>query len=150
MTDNQKAAKDYLRQVKQMDDRIRKKEEEVEELRERLILPARNYQERVQGSKRPDTFEEKMAVLLDQQFDYVEYAIEYELFRDKLFMQVLNLDVEDAIYFAILYHVYFKFMKMEDVAKVLGVSSQYLYHLHPEALRLFYDQYLSGRGNDYV
>lgn len=148
MNDNQKAAKSYLQQVKHRADRIEDMQRHVEHLRQRLELPALNYGERVSGSKRHDTFENKMIECFDKELRLAELVFKYELFRDDVLMQVLNLDAEEITYTQVLYLVYFKFLKQEDVAKIMGLSTHYITHLHPEALSLFYNQYLAGKEND--
>ena len=144
--EKREAAKDYLKQLRRMDERIQEQKEIVEELRDRLTLPARNLCEPVQGSRRHDTFEQKMVLSLDKQMQLEDLIFDYEKLRDDALMMLLSMYDEDALFTKALYKVYFQYMNHEDAAKDLGISCQYLRHLLPKALEAFYDECLDKPG----
>ena len=148
--EKREAAKDYLKQLRRMDELIQEQKEIVEELRDGLILPARNLSEPVRGSRRHDTFEQKMVLFLNKQMQLEELVFKYEIFRDDTLLKVLSLDDENALFNSVLYKVFFQYMKHEDAAKDIGISYQYLSHILPKALEAFYDECLSVPGKKCV
>lgn len=138
------AAKDYLLQVKFMAERIEEKQRHVEHLQQRLLYPSFSYDgDRVQGSKRHDSFEDKTIAYVDKKMQLDDLIIKYEIKRFDALVKVLELDAEDVLYTQLLYNVYFKFMTVQDAAKAMKLSRSYAFHIHPNALELFYDQFLS-------
>lgn len=128
-----------------MDEHICELQELIEIQYDKLMLPAYCYNDSVQGSHSSDAFEEKMIKYLDKQTELAELFFEYEVFRERVLMQLLKLETGDDTHMCyILYKVYFKFMTLPEVAKALSISKQCVFKLHPAALVLFYDQYLSG------
>ena len=144
--EKRKAAKEYLMQLRYMSERIDELEADISEQQERLILPARPLQERVSGSRQPDTLERKLTAVLDKQLKHDELVFKYLLKRDTIVMQVLEL--AEPLYAEVLCQVFLKFQKMADAAKALNISSQYLFHIMPSALISFYDLWLAHRAQE--
>ena len=143
MTDQEKssAAKKYLLQIRNMQQEIDKLDEIIFEKGESLSLPAFSMKERVSGTRKFDTFAEKVAAHLDLQMKRDDLMFRMLVRRDVIVDKILL--IEGLIYPRVLYEYYIKGGTVKDVAKRINLSRQRVQHLKEEALEAFYDRWLS-------
>ena len=134
-------AKQYLRQLSRLNKQIRAIEEELEERRTRLTsITAPVTGDKVQTSVHGDRFADMIAALADLDRTWEALKFEYELQRDKMVHEILDMDNE--LYREILRRHYIQEQKLIQVAAEMHYSYDWIRRLHGKALVAFAKKYL--------
>lgn len=136
-------AKQYLRQLSQIEFNIRLLTEELEERRTRLTSTAApSLGDKVQSSPKGDAFAYAMAVIADKDLQRTELIVTYELLRDKIIEQILGLD--DPMQGRVLYERYVQRKRWEAIADDAHYTIQRIFQIHGNALVAFAVKYLDN------
>lgn len=128
-------AKQYLRQLTNLELNIRILSEEIEERRSRLTSTAAPILgDRVQTSPK-DVFASMMAALADKEVAQADLILIYEQKRDEIVSQILGLD--DAVQGRVLYERYVQCKRWEVIADGMHYSIQRIFQIHGNALVAF-------------
>ena len=134
-------AKQYLRQLSQIEYNIKVLTDELEERRTRLTSTAAPMLgDKVQTSPRGDAFAEAMAVLADKDIQRRELIICYEILRDEIVDKILGL--EDPMQSRVLYERYVLRMRWDKIADSTHYTVQRIFQIHGNALVAFAVKYL--------
>lgn len=131
--------KQYLRQLARLQLHILILSEEIETRRARLestAVPALG--DRVQSSPR-DVFADMMAALADKELQLAEMIYAYELQRDTIVRQILNLDNETQS--RVLYERYVRGKRWDTIASEMHYNRQHVCRIHGNALIEFSKKY---------
>lgn len=132
-------AKQYLRQLTNLELNIRILSEEIEERRSRLTSTAAPILgDRVQTSPK-DVFASMMAALADKEVAQADLILIYEQKRDEIVSQILGLD--DAVQGRVLYERYVQRKRWEVIADGMHYSIQRIFQIHGNALVEFARKY---------
>ena len=132
-------AKQYLRQLTNLELNIRILSEEIEERRSRLTSTAAPILgDRVQTSPK-DVFASMMAALADKEVAQADLILIYEQKRDEIVSQILGLD--DALQGRVLYERYVQRKRWEVIADGMHYSIQRIFQIHGNALVEFARKY---------
>lgn len=132
-------AKQYLRQLTNLELNIRILSEEIEERRSRLTSTAAPILgDRVQTSPK-DVFASMMAALADKEVAQADLILIYEQKRDEIVTQILGLD--DALQGRVLYERYVQRKRWEVIADGMHYSIQRIFQIHGNALVEFARKY---------
>lgn len=135
-------AKQYLRQLPQLNNRIKILSEEIEERRTRLTSTAApSLGDKVQSSPKADAFATAMAILADKDLSRQELIIQYEIMRDKIVDQILGLSDETRS--RVLYERYVRQRPWNIIAEETHYSIQRIFQIHGNALVEFSTKYLN-------
>ena len=133
-------AKQYLRQLSRLRRHIEKLTEELAERRTRLEGTTMPLGEKVQSSPTGDRFADLVAALADKDRTRTELIFAYEVQRDQIVDQILDLGVD--IYEDLLFRRYVQEETLEQIAVAMHYSYDRVRHLHGEALQFFTRKYL--------
>lgn len=126
-------AKQYLLQLPKLELNINLLEAEIEERRTRLTsTSAPKLGDKVQSSTSGDAFATAIAILADKDLQRQEMIITYEVMRDKIVDQILEL--EDATQSKVLYERYVKRKRWDLIAEEMHFSIQRIFQIHGNAL----------------
>lgn len=126
-------AKQYLLQLPKLELNIKLLEAEIEERRTRLTsTSAPKLGDKVQSSTNGDAFATAIAILADKDLQRQEMIITYEVMRDKIVDQILEL--EDATQSKVLYERYVKRKRWALIAEEMHFSIQRIFQIHGNAL----------------
>lgn len=131
-------AKKYLKQLMKLDEQIKQKQKQVDELREmRGNIGSFDYsKERVQSSGSGKSQVEESAVrLLSLENEVKEDIIEFVLMKDKIIKEIHQL--ADANHIKLLYKRYVEFKRLEEIAVEMHYTYIYTRELHGDALNSF-------------
>lgn len=129
-------AKQYLRQLSKLQQRINILKDEIAERRTRLeSTTAPVLGDRVQTSPGGDRFADAIAILADKDLQRQELVWIYENMRDKIVDQILELDNE--IQQKVLYERYVHNRMLKSIATEMHYSYDRVCHIHGEALISF-------------
>lgn len=132
-------AKQYLRQLTNLELNIRILSEEIEERRSRLTSTAAPILgDRVQTSPK-DVFASMMAALADKEVAQADLILIYEQKRDEIVTQILGMD--DAVQGRVLYERYVQRKRWEVIADGMHYSIQRIFQIHGNALVEFARKY---------
>ncbi len=141
-------AKEYLLQLKKLDNQIKQKQTQVKELESmRGSLGSIDYsEERVQTSGGCSSQVEKGAVrLLMLENEVKEDIINYALLKDKIIKEIHQLS--DANHISILFKRYVEFKSLEKIAVEMSYTYQYAREIHGIALQTFQRTYTNLQKN---
>lgn len=134
-------AKQYLLQLPKLELNIKLLEAEIEERRTRLTsTSAPKLGDKVQSSTNGDAFATAIAILADKDLQRQEMIITYEVMRDKIVDQILEL--EDATQSKVLYERYVKRKRWDLIAEEMHFSIQRIFQIHGNALVNFSAKHL--------
>jgi len=136
MTDTQKAAKEYLTRIRDIEKNIRYKEYELQALRYKAGgLTAVQYdKERVMSS--PNTYTEMaIADIIDREQEIEEDKASIENLMGDAYEIVRR--IEHPEYRALIEWFYLNGLPMYEVAKRIDMSERNAYNLHEDALEAF-------------
>lgn len=134
-------AKQYLLQLPKLELNIKLLEAEIEERRTRLTsTSAPKLGDKVQSSTSGDAFATAIAILADKDLQRQEMIITYEVMRDKIVDQILEL--EDATQSKVLYERYVKRKRWDLIAEEMHFSIQRIFQIHGNALVNFSAKHL--------
>lgn len=134
-------AKDYLKQIEQLDIKIRQKSEELACLRETAggAAAIRYDKDNIQVSTQGDMLERAVIRLVELEDKILEDKLKLATLRDQIIDQIQALD--DKRYVEILFRRYVNYDKFEKIALDLSYDYVYLRALHGEALGNFETRY---------
>ena len=134
-------AKEYLRQIEELDIKIRQKEEHLACLRETAggAAAIRYDKMNVQIMVAKDMMERNVLKLLDLEEKIFEDRVRMETLKDKIIDQIQSLD--DKRYVDVLFRRYVKYQKFEQIALDMSYDYVYIRELHGEALGAFETKY---------
>ena len=128
-------AKEYLKQIKTLDIKIKNKSLELEDIENKMKgVTGISYEEKTSGSVNNKSPQEKLV------HKYIAYKDELEKDINKLAKcksQAMNLidKIEDADCLDVLYKRYFQFKKWEQIAIEKNYSYQGICKIHGKALK---------------
>lgn len=128
-------AKEYLKQIKTLDIKIKNKSLELEDIENKMKgVTGISYEEKTSGSVNNKSPQEKLV------HKYIAYQDELEKDINKLAeckSQAMNLidKIEDADCVDVLYKRYFQFKKWEQIAVEKNYSYQGICKIHGKALK---------------
>lgn len=130
-------AKDYLSQIKYIDEDIRSRQEEIERLKSSLLIKTSTIKEDVVQESRAGHYDDKYIKLLEE-MEKMNKRID-ELVDLKV--EVTNrIDlIEDRRYRIILREYYLNMRTFESIAGVMHYNSRHVQRLHEEALEAMED-----------
>ena len=129
-------AKEYLKQIKTLDIKIKNKSLELEDIENKMKgVTGISYEEKTSGSVNNKSPQEKLV------HKYIAYQDELEKDINKLAeckSQAMNLidKIEDADCVDVLYKRYFQFKKWEQIAVEKNYSYQGICKIHGKALQM--------------
>lgn len=133
-------AKQYLRQLTNLELNIRILTDELEERRTRLTSTAAPpLGDKVQSSPRGDAFAAALAALADKDVQRREMIFIYEKQRDTIVDQIIGLD--DAVQSQVLYERYIRGRRWDVIADDMHFSIQRIFQIHGNALVEFAKKY---------
>lgn len=137
-------AKEYLREIRRLEIRVRQKREEIDLIREQAAcLPAMEIkQDRVQTSPDGQGFTrliDNAAVLEQELLSDIEELQQVRHERIEMIHQM-----ENQRYMEILYLRYVMNKSLDYIADYLHVSYEWVRHLHGEALQSFQKKFLNN------
>lgn len=134
-------AKQYLLQLPKLELNIKLLEAEIEERRTRLTsTSAPKLGDKVQSSPDGDAFATAIAILADKDLQRRELILTYEVMRDKIVDQIL--DIEDEAQSRVLYERYVKRKRWDRIAEEMHFSIQRIFQIHGNALVNFSTKHL--------
>lgn len=132
-------AKQYLQQLRRIAQNIDVLNEEIVRLRARIESTTIQITERVQNSGAGDALADQIASLVDKEQNYMSLLDIYEDLRQKIVTKVLAMEMP---YSRILYARYVQGRGLQEIAKELCYSYEWMRHLHGVALKEFAKKYL--------
>lgn len=137
-------AKEYLRQIEELDIKIRQKEDHLACLRETAggAAAIRYDKMNVQIMVAKDMMERNVLKLLELEEKIFEDRVRMETLKDKIIDQIQSLD--DKRYVDVLFRRYVKYQKFEQIALDMSYDYDYIRVLHGEALGAFDTQILNN------
>lgn len=134
-------AKQYLRQLPQIEVRIRRLSDEILERRTKLTsMSLPTLGDKVQTSPGGDRFADMIASLADRELYLAEMIDIYRALRDKIVDQIMDLD--DAVQADVLYQRYVQGRQWQEIADATHYSIQHIFRIHGNALVAFAVKYL--------
>lgn len=134
-------AKQYLGRLAELNWKIQKLNDEIEERRTRLTSSTMQLREKVQTSVYGDKFADAMAAIADKDLKRQELIFEYEKLRDEIIEQILGMS--NLLECQILYKRYVEGTNLKEIAEAMGYSYDWICHAHGNALMHFYQKYLN-------
>lgn len=130
-------AKDYLKQIEQLDIKIRQKSEELACLRETAggAAAIRYDKDNIQVSAQGDMLERAVIRLVELEDKILDDKLKLATLRDQIIDQIQSLN--DKRYVEILYRRYVKYEKFEQIALAMNYDYDYIRVLHGESLGMF-------------
>ena len=136
-------AKDYLRQIGRMSERIRQRQRELDDLRRnRIYMRATDYSGvKVQSSPAQDGSTRQSDRLIDLERDTERLITEFANARHKIIGQIQQMSDIDC---AILYRRYVEEMDFTEISEDINISYYWVSHLHGDALKRFEEKFLQS------
>ena len=130
-------AKEYLKQIEELDIKIKQREEQLECLRETAggAAAIRYDKDNIQVSVCGDMIERNVIRLVELEEKIFKDKVKKETLKAKIIDQIQALD--DKRYVEILYRRYVKYDKFDQIALDMSYDYVYLRALHGEALGMF-------------
>lgn len=131
-------AKKYLTQLMKLDEQIKQKQSQVEELKEMMgNIGSFDYsEERVQSSGScKSQVEESTVRLLELENEVKEDIIRFALMKDKMIKEIHQL--AEPNYIKLLFKRYVEFKRLEEIAVEMKYTYEYTRKLHGDALQNF-------------
>ena len=137
-------AKEYLKQIEELDIKIRQKEEQLACLRETAggAAAIRYDKMNVQIMVAKDMMERNVIKLLDLEEKVFADKLRMESLKDQIIDEIQSLD--DKRYVDVLFRRYVKYQKFEQIALDMSYDYDYIRVLHGEALVTFDTQILNN------
>ena len=137
-------AKDYLRQIEELDIKIRQKEDQLACLRETAggAAAIRYDKMNVQIMVAKDMMERNVLKLLELEEKIFADKVRMESLKDRIIDEIQSLD--DKRYVDVLFRRYVKYQKFEQIALDMSYDYDYIRVLHGEALVTFDTQILKN------
>ena len=129
--------KEYLKQIKVLDHKIKHKENQLAELRARIMQAGGvNYgRERVQSSPKGDKMAEDVIRMIDLQEQISAERAAYFKKKQEIVNRIHRMD--EAAYIDVLIKRYVELKGFEVIAEEMHYSISYTYELHRKALHAF-------------
>lgn len=136
-------AKEYLRQIKDLDAFINNKVHDLDRLRELSVsIKAQSYDnERVQTSAKNST-EDLILKIIDLENEINDAIDGYVDLRQQIIRQIESIGKDYPIYYRILYSRYVGCMTLKEIAVTEEYSYDRMKHLHGYALQEFEQKFL--------
>ena len=133
--------KEYLSQIKDMRDRIKEKQAQIDNLRSLLTSISVNTEnERVSSSSDPDKIGKMISNILDREAELKVYIDEYLQKEKEISCQIDSLKNPKCR--AILHWRYVECARFEDIANVvMQQTTRHILRLHGQALKEFEEEY---------
>jgi len=133
--------KEYLSQIKEMRDRIKEKQSQINDLRSlSTSITVNTENERVSSSSDPDKIGKIIADILDREAELCVYINEYLQKEKEISCQIDSLKNNKCR--AILHRRYVECMTFEDIAAIsMKISYRHALRLHGQALKEFEDEF---------
>ena len=127
--------KEYLKQIKVLDHKIKHKESQLRELRSRIMQAGGvNYEcERVQSSPKGDRIADEVIRMITLENDIAAERIEYLEKKQQIINLIYRL--ENATYIDVLIKRYVDGKSFQKIALDMNYSVSHVYALHRAALR---------------
>ncbi len=135
-------AKEYLYQIKDADERIRLKCEELERLRARAEKTTAEIKERVRSNKAKDTLEIAVARIVDLENEYSADVKRSIALRAKIIDEINQL--ADSRYRQVLIHRYVEHKDWTTIARLMNYNIRTVFKLHGHALQAFEKMGIKG------
>lgn len=139
-------AKEYLQQIKDVDDSINRDMEKLHELKSRALYKPMNYEPQIRTSRRVGTPYQSKEKLSDDVCDIValegkinQRIIGLEQTKKIVFNQLNALS--NAYYFLILYKTYLEYKTIKQIESDMNLSSSTIRKYKKAALRAFENKY---------
>lgn len=129
-------AKEYLLQIKEQKQNIRKQEEYIQRLRDSLTIVGISYdKERIQSSPDPDKFAKIFGQIDEEEQRLEDMKTRFVNTRVKIINQIHELD--DIKHQDVLYQVYVDDKTLKKASFAMLFSYEYVKELHLAALQAF-------------
>lgn len=129
-------AKEYLLQIKEQKQNIRKQEEYIQRLRDSLTIAGISYdKERIQSSPDPDKFAKIFGQIDEEEQRLEDMKTRFVNTRVKIINQIHELD--DIKHQDVLYQVYVDDKTLKKASFAMSFSYEYVKELHLAALQAF-------------
>lgn len=129
-------AKEYLLQIKEQKQNIRKQEEYIQRLRDSLTIAGISYdKERIQSSSDPDKFAKIFGQIDEEEQRLEDMKTRFVNTRVKIINQIHELD--DIKHQDVLYQVYVDDKTLKKASFAMSFSYEYVKELHLAALQAF-------------
>lgn len=129
-------AKEYLLQIKEQKQNIRKQEEYIQRLRDSLTIAGISYdKERIQSSPDPDKFAKIFGQIDEEEKRLEDMKTRFVNTRVKIINQIHELD--DIKHQDVLYQVYVDDKTLKKASFAMSFSYDYVKELHLAALQAF-------------
>lgn len=129
-------AKEYLLQIKEQKQNIRKQEEYIQRLRDSLTIAGISYdKERIQSSPDPDKFAKIFGQIDEEEKRLEDMKTRFVNTRVKIINQIHELD--DIKHQDVLYQVYVDDKTLKKASFAMSFSYEYVKELHLAALQAF-------------
>jgi DNA-directed RNA polymerase specialized sigma subunit len=134
-------AKEYLLQIKEQKQNIRKQEEYIQRLRDSLTIAGISYdKERIQSSPDPDKFAKIFGQIDEEEQKLQQMKDNLALTRVKIINQIHQID--DSKHQKVLYIVYVDGKNLKKAAQAMCFSYDYVKEIHIAALQAFEQKFL--------
>lgn len=134
-------AKEYLQQIKDLNDEVNEQEEYIQRLRDTLDIAGIEYdKEKVQSSPSPDKFAHIFAQIDEQEEILAELKTKLIETRVKIINMIHEL--EDEKYRRLLYIAYVDMKSLKKASEIMCFSYDYVKELHGKALFAFSEKFL--------
>ena len=133
-------AKEYLLQIKEQKQNIRKQQEYIQRLKDSLTIAGISYdKERVQSSPDPDKFAKIFGQIDEEEQRLADMQTRFVNTRVKIINQIHEL--KDDRYDRLLNLVYVDDKSLKKAAHEMSFSYDYVRELHLAALQVFEDKF---------
>lgn len=133
-------AKEYLLQIKEQKQNIRKQEEYIQRLRDSLTIAGISYdKERIQSSPDPDKFAKIFGQIDEEEQRLEDMRTRLINTRVKIINQIHEL--KDDRYDKLLNYVYVDDLTLKETAQQMSFSYDYIRELHIAALQTFEEMF---------
>lgn len=129
-------AKEYLKQIRLLDSRIRMKKEQLDELQASIVfLRGIAYDaDRVQSSPE-DNMSASIARLVELENEIIRDTTELSVKKNKIIGEIQQLD--DAQLEKLLHMRYIQFLTFENIADEMNIDIRWVYYMHKKSLKTF-------------
>ncbi len=133
-------AKEYLKQIKELDIDIKQRQIECDSLRE-IVRSARNikYDERVQTSRQGYSLEEMILKYVQIEKEIDDMIDRFVNLKHKIITEIQGLT--EVKHIDVLFKRYVQYTPFDQIAIEMNYTYQYVYELHRNALREFEKTY---------
>lgn len=129
-------AKEYLKQIRLLDNRIRMKKEQLDELQASIVLlrGIAYDADRVQSSPE-DTMSASIARLVELENKIIRDTTELSVKKNKIIGEIQQLD--DVQLEKLLHMRYIQFLTFENIADEMNIDIRWVYYMHKKSLKTF-------------